>query len=214
MSKRLLIALTASLLAAGGCNLIYKQNIQQGNALEQEDLDQLRLGMSQNQVAFLLGTPSVQDPFHHDRWDYVSSFSRRGGEPAMRTVTLFFENGALVEMIGVEDVVPPEEGAVVVSPPPQTEESADDPEEAVVAAEEDVVAAEETVEQAEETADDAVAGAEEELAESAAVVTGIETPEATESDFVEAEAGPKLQPIRRDGLGSERAPCHVADLLL
>lgn len=104
MSKRLLplLALVLSLGLASGCNLIYKQNIQQGNALEQEDLDQLRLGMTMNQVAYLLGTPAIQDPFHHDRWDYLSSYSRRGGEPTRRTVTLLFENSQLVSMSGVK----------------------------------------------------------------------------------------------------------------
>lgn len=87
----------------GGCNLIYKQNIQQGNALEQEDLDQLEAGMSKNQVAFLLGTPAIQDPFHHDRWDYISSFSRRGGEPVRRLVTLSFENDTLVNFTGANE---------------------------------------------------------------------------------------------------------------
>ena len=104
MHKRLLftLALTLALSTLPGCNLVYKQNIQQGNAIQQEDLDKLRLGMSMNQVYFLLGTPAIQDPFHHDRWDYVSSFSRRGGDPLMRKVTLFFENGVLAEMVGVE----------------------------------------------------------------------------------------------------------------
>lgn len=105
MHKRLLftLALTLiSLLALPGCNLVYKQNIQQGNAIQQEDLDKLRVGMTMNQVYFLLGTPAIQDPFHHDRWDYVSSFSRRGTDPIMRKVTLYFENGTLAEMVGVE----------------------------------------------------------------------------------------------------------------
>jgi outer membrane protein assembly factor BamE len=102
MTKRLLFTLALALLTASGCNLIYKQSIQQGNALEQEDLDKLRIGMSMNQVSFLLGTPAIQDPFHHDRWDYVSTFSRRGDPAVMRKVTLYFENGALSEMIGVE----------------------------------------------------------------------------------------------------------------
>lgn len=102
LTRSVLACLAAILLALGGCNLVYKQNIQQGNALDQEDLDKLRLGMSMNQVSFLLGTPSVQDPFHHDRWDYVSSFSRRGDEPVARKVTLYFEDGSLAEMIGVE----------------------------------------------------------------------------------------------------------------
>jgi len=103
MSNRLPILLTACALLLGGCNLIYKQNIQQGNALEQEDLDKLRIGMSKNQVSFLMGTPAIQDPFHRDRWDYISTFSRRGGEPVTRLVTLYFENGVLSEMVGVDD---------------------------------------------------------------------------------------------------------------
>lgn len=102
MTKRFLLALALSLFAITGCNLVYKQNIQQGNAIEQEDLDKLRLGMTKNQVSFLLGTPAVRDPFHRDRWDYVSTFSRRGDEAVMRKVTLYFENGTLSEMIGVD----------------------------------------------------------------------------------------------------------------
>jgi outer membrane protein assembly factor BamE len=101
MTMRLLGIACACLWLLAGCNIIYKQNIQQGNALEQEDLDQLEVGMSKNQVAFLLGTPAIQDPFHHDRWDYVSTFSRRGGEPVRRLVTLEFDNGVLSEMSGV-----------------------------------------------------------------------------------------------------------------
>jgi len=90
-------------LSASGCNLIYKQNIQQGNAIEQDDLDELYIGMNQRQVLFVLGTPSVRDPFHKDRWDYVQTFSRRGGPMVERTVTLKFENGALSEIIGRDD---------------------------------------------------------------------------------------------------------------
>ena len=88
MIKRLLFSLILVCLTGTGCNLIYKQNIQQGNAIEQDDLDELYIGMNQRQVLFVLGTPSVQDPFHQDRWDYVQTFSRRGGAMVQRTVTL------------------------------------------------------------------------------------------------------------------------------
>ena len=101
MTMRLFLALCASLMLASGCNIIYKQNIQQGNSLEQEDLDQLELGMSKNQVAFLLGTPAINDPFHRDRWDYLSSFARRGGDPVRRLVTLKFDDDTLTSMTGV-----------------------------------------------------------------------------------------------------------------
>lgn len=103
MTRNLLIALMTTLILSGGCKVIYKQNVQQGNAHEQEDLDQLELGMTKKQVAYLLGTPAIHDPFHRDRWDYISMLSRRGGEPVSRLVTLKFENDVLTETIGVGD---------------------------------------------------------------------------------------------------------------
>lgn len=103
MTKYLFIALLAVLTLNTGCKLIYKQNVQQGNAHEQEDLDQVELGMSKKQVAYLLGTPAISDPFHQDRWDYISMLSRRGGDPARRLVTLTFENDRLIATDGIGD---------------------------------------------------------------------------------------------------------------
>ena len=103
MTRYLFFALIAVLTLNTGCKLIYKQNVQQGNAHEQEDLDQIQLGMTKKQVAYLLGTPAIVDPFHHDRWDYISMLSRRGGEPARRLVTLNFENDVLVAFDGIGD---------------------------------------------------------------------------------------------------------------
>ncbi|MGA9573727.1 MAG: outer membrane protein assembly factor BamE [Lysobacterales bacterium] len=103
MTRYLFLALIAVLTLNTGCNIIYKQNVQQGNAIEQEDLDQIHLGMTKKQVAYLLGTPAVQDPFHKDLWDYISLFSRRGGEPVRRLVTFRFENDQLVATDGIGD---------------------------------------------------------------------------------------------------------------
>jgi outer membrane protein assembly factor BamE len=103
MTMRLIFILLTTVLSLGACNLIYKQNVQQGNALEQEDIDELYIGMNRRQVLFVLGTPSVRDPFHEDRWDYVQTFSRRGGPLVQRTVTLMFENDALAEIVGAEN---------------------------------------------------------------------------------------------------------------
>jgi len=103
MTRFLLIALLTVLTLSAGCNIIYKQNVQQGNAHEQDDLDQVTLGMSKKQVAFLLGTPAIQDPFHQDRWDYISLLSRRGNDPVRRLVTLTFENDLLVATDGIGD---------------------------------------------------------------------------------------------------------------
>ncbi|HLF30565.1 MAG TPA: outer membrane protein assembly factor BamE [Xanthomonadales bacterium] len=100
--KRLFSGLLLALLACSACGLIYKQNIQQGNALEEEDLQQLYTGMNKRQVLFVLGSPSIQDPFVQKRWDYVQTYSRRGEPMVQRTVTLRFENDLLAEIIGVD----------------------------------------------------------------------------------------------------------------
>jgi outer membrane protein assembly factor BamE len=100
--KRLFAGLMIAVFAGSGCGLIYKQNIQQGNALEAEDLDQLYIGMNKRQVLFVLGSPSIHDPFKTERWDYVQTFSRRGEAMVQRTVTLRFEGDLLTEMIGID----------------------------------------------------------------------------------------------------------------
>lgn len=121
MIIRFLTTALAAVLGLSACNLIYKQNVQQGNALEQEDLDELYIGMNRRQVLFVLGTPSVRDPFHQDRWDYVQTYSRRGGPPVQRTVTLLFENDALAEIIGAENPfdTPLEEAALLDGEDPE-----------------------------------------------------------------------------------------------
>ncbi len=98
--RKLLPLLLATLLTTG-CGMLYRQPIFQGNLLEKSAVDQLQAGMDQQQVSMLLGTPSVKDPFHHDRWDYIASERRgRRGETQIKTMTLWFENGQLARWEG------------------------------------------------------------------------------------------------------------------
>lgn len=70
MRKLLLLVLIFSGLAMSSA-CVYRANISQGNLVKQEDLDQVEVGMTRNQIRFLLGTPMIDDPFHQNRWDYV-----------------------------------------------------------------------------------------------------------------------------------------------
>lgn len=79
---------------------VYRIDIPQGNIITQEMVDQLRPGLTKRQVTFILGTPLVRDTFHQDRWDYVYSFQRGGGERAQERLTVFFENGELSHFTG------------------------------------------------------------------------------------------------------------------
>ncbi|MEO0974421.1 MAG: outer membrane protein assembly factor BamE [Pseudomonadota bacterium] len=56
-------------LAVSGC--AYRITIRQGNFLEEDTINQVEVGMTGQQVQFLLGTPMIEDPFHSDRWDYL-----------------------------------------------------------------------------------------------------------------------------------------------
>ena len=62
------MALAACAMSLSAC--VYRMNIQQGNLLEEDTIDQVEVGMSRSAVEFLLGTPMVADSFHEDRWDY------------------------------------------------------------------------------------------------------------------------------------------------
>ena len=99
MRKLLLVLIVA--LSTAGCGILYKQPIYQGNLLEKTNVDQLQAGMSKQQVLVLLGTPSIEDPFHHERWDYTAS-QRVGriGRTEIKNLTLYFEGDTLARWEG------------------------------------------------------------------------------------------------------------------
>ena len=93
---RKLFALLLVALFVSGCGLTYRVPIYQGNLLDQTAVDQLQQGMDKRQVMTLLGTPSIQDPFHQDRWDYVATRrTGRTGPTVVKNMTLWSENGSL-----------------------------------------------------------------------------------------------------------------------
>jgi outer membrane protein assembly factor BamE len=110
MRKLLLIAVLAA--ATSGCGILYKQPIYQGNLIDKVAVDQLTTGMSKQQVQALLGTPSVADPFHHDRWDYVASErTSRTGRVEIKDLTLWFDGDSLSKWEG--DYFPEQDQALV-----------------------------------------------------------------------------------------------------
>lgn len=98
--QKLVPVLLVALLTAG-CGIIYRQPIYQGNLLETTAVEQLQAGMSKQQVMTLLGSPSIADPFHHDRWDYTASQrTDRLGRTETRNLTLWFEGDTLAKWEG------------------------------------------------------------------------------------------------------------------
>jgi outer membrane protein assembly factor BamE len=110
-----LIILAAFSLSA--CQLIYKLPTRQGNVIEQKQLDQLKVGMTREQVKFLLGTPIAASPFESQRWDYVGYYKSPRGKVSNRVVSLYFDQNTLARMEGTEA---PKQDAALDSPDVQT----------------------------------------------------------------------------------------------
>jgi outer membrane protein assembly factor BamE len=71
---------------------------QQGNLLPQEKVDRLRIGMSKNNAAILMGTSLISPTFNNDRWDYAYTWRRGNGPMAIRHASLYFARGSLVRI--------------------------------------------------------------------------------------------------------------------
>jgi outer membrane protein assembly factor BamE (lipoprotein component of BamABCDE complex) len=84
--------------------VVYKLPTRQGNVIDQKQLDQLKVGMTRDQVKFVMGTAVATGPFAEDRWDYIGYYKSPRGEISERTVTLYFADNKLSKMNGVEDV--------------------------------------------------------------------------------------------------------------
>jgi len=84
----------------------YRVDVQQGNFISREMVDQLKEGMqrpegvTREQVRFVLGTPLLTDIFHSDRWDYTFRLQKRSGEVISSNVTVFFDNNRLTRIDG------------------------------------------------------------------------------------------------------------------
>lgn len=109
MQKLRLTFLVAAALSAAACSVdkipgVYRLDVQQGNVVTQETVNQLKPGMTQRQVRYLLGTPLIVDAFHPNRWDYYYSLRKGGRKAEQRHVALYFERDTLVRVEG--DIYP------------------------------------------------------------------------------------------------------------
>ncbi len=98
----LMIALSGCASVIDGLPITYKPELRQGTLIQESAVDQLEVGMSERQVRFILGPPTLIDPFSDNRWDYVYEVDPRSAdvEPVSHHLTVLFANGALTEARG------------------------------------------------------------------------------------------------------------------
>lgn len=105
---QILVTILVSTLFVGCSTLefpgVYKINVEQGNVITQEMVDQLKPGMSMEQVEYVMGSPLIKDTFNGSRWDYVYNIQRGDQARKQHRLTIFFEHESLKYFTG--DFIP------------------------------------------------------------------------------------------------------------
>ena len=80
-------------------NRFYQVPIAQGNIISIDMLTKLETGLTKVQVQYIMGTPSVKDPFNLNQWDYIGY--ELIGDELTREVhhTLFFRDDKLTSWL-------------------------------------------------------------------------------------------------------------------
>jgi len=87
-------------LALISCNRVapHYRIIQQGNLLDQEQIEQLQIGMSKEQVIDIMGSPVLTDTFDLDRWEYVYTLEEHRKVHIIEEVIIKFSNNTITSI--------------------------------------------------------------------------------------------------------------------
>lgn len=120
MKKPTLSLLTlgmAAMLTLSGCSAfrVYTIDLPQGTPLTAAQAAQVQVGMSANQVLYILGSPALKDTLAPNRWDYIYDYTagtdgRRKGKAdiknASQYLSIYFNNQGQVVRIDGRDSLP------------------------------------------------------------------------------------------------------------
>ncbi len=97
MRIRIILILVSITLSILGCTSYdySREKVQQGNLLSAKQFDRLKIGMSKEDVAILLGTSLISPTFQNNRWDYAYTWQKRGQMKCIKSVSVFFVNNRL-----------------------------------------------------------------------------------------------------------------------
>lgn len=90
------LLLSFSLLSA----CVYKPTIQQGNILEQSEVNKIKPGMTKDQISFVLGNPALNTNLNADTWYYLYYMVPSTGDRREERLILHFDGEVLQSMEG------------------------------------------------------------------------------------------------------------------
>ena len=104
MTIKKLLACFVFTFSLSGCSylydtFVYQIDVTQGNYIDDDKLQKLELGMTQEQVIFILGSPMLIDQFDSSKWYYIR-YIKPGGEEAQQSkIILTFNNKKLANIV-------------------------------------------------------------------------------------------------------------------
>ena len=116
LRKIVLTSILGVAVTMSGCSLlsVYKIELPQGTPVTQTQAQKLQVGMNQNQVLYILGSPAIRDTLEPNRWDYIYDYKagtegRRKGiadvKNASQHLKVYFDNNGIVTSIqGLESL--------------------------------------------------------------------------------------------------------------
>ena len=116
LRKIVLTSILGVAVTMSGCSLlsVYKIELPQGTPITQTQAQKLQVGMNQNQVLYILGSPAIRDTLEPNRWDYIYDYKagtegRRKGiadvKNASQHLKVYFDNKGIVTSIqGLESL--------------------------------------------------------------------------------------------------------------
>ena len=100
MKKILIHIIIALILTSCATADLYRVTVTQGTVFNQEDIDKLQVGMSKDQVVFILGNPTFENFFEPDVWNYFYQVAKGDEILAENKIKVQFDaNGLLEEVI-------------------------------------------------------------------------------------------------------------------
>ena len=99
--KKILVIIISLLMYSCSNTDLYKVTITQGTVFAQEDIDKLEIGMTKDQVSFVMGQPSFENFFEKNVWNYIYKITTGDTVDMEKKVKLVFDEKNLLSEVVV-----------------------------------------------------------------------------------------------------------------
>ena len=99
--RKLLILIISLIMISCSNTSIYRVSITQGTVFKQEDINKLEVGMTKDQVIYVMGQPSFENFFEKNVWNYFYQIKSGETVDLERRLKLFFDDENLLSEINV-----------------------------------------------------------------------------------------------------------------